>query len=235
MLDTSGESWSMLAGLKRMLPWGVKRRVGGWMASRRSAREHVRLADHRRELDQRHLDGCLLVNNRTNLLARLPKEGIVAEVGVAQGNFSRQILEITRPRTLHLIDTWSASRPGYGVDEYERIRATFGTGEYADKVVLHRKMSWEGIAELPPGSIDWIYIDADHSYDAVKKDLAAAIRAIRPDGMIAGHDYVCWSSPNGRFGVIEAVNEFCHEHDFVFRFLSLEPDMHLSYAIQRAS
>lgn len=233
--DLLEESRPMLTALKRMLPWHVKQRVGGWMALLRSQREHVRLAAHRRELDQRHLDGCLLINNRTNLLARLPKEGVVAEVGVAQGNFSRQILEVARPRTLHLIDTWSASRPGYDVDEYERIRTTFGTGEYANKVVLHRKMSWEGIAELGSGSIDWIYIDADHSYDAVKKDLAAAIRAIKPDGLIAGHDYICWSSPNGRYGVIEAVNELCHEHDFVFRFLSLEPDMHLSYAIQRAS
>ena len=122
----------MLTALKRMLPWHVKRRVGGWMALLRSQREHVRLAAHRRELDQRHLDGCLLINNRTNLLARLPKEGVVAEVGVAEGNFSRQILEVARPRTLHLIDTWSASRPGYDVDEYERIRTTFGTAEYAN-------------------------------------------------------------------------------------------------------
>lgn len=225
----------MLSGLKRMLPWSVKQRVGGWMAAKRSARNHVRLAAHKRELDQRHLDGCILLNNRTNLLARLPKNAVVAEVGVAQGNFSRQILDITRPRTLHLIDTWAASRPGYGIDEYERIRATLGSGEHAERVVLHRTMSWEGIAELASGSIDWMYIDADHSYDAVKNDLAAAVRAIKPDGIIAGHDYVCWSSQNGRFGVVEAVNEFCHEHDFVFRFLTLEPDMHLSYAIQRAS
>ena len=44
--------------------------------------------------------------SRVDLLQFLPKGGVVAEIGVAEGGFSKKILNATSPQTLHLIDPW---------------------------------------------------------------------------------------------------------------------------------
>jgi hypothetical protein len=56
------------------------------------------------QLSQHHLRNCAVVPTRTDLLARLPKGGVVAELGVLHGAFSREILAIVQPDRLHLID-----------------------------------------------------------------------------------------------------------------------------------
>ena len=56
--------------------------------------------------------------------------------------------------------------------------------------------------EFEDGSFDFIYIDANHTYEAVKADVEAWLPKVRMAGIISGHDYQkAWS------GVIQAVNE----------------------------
>ncbi len=50
-------------------------------------------------------------------------------------------------------------------------------------------------------SLDFVFIDGDHSEDAVRKDLAAWFSKVKPGGIFAGHDFYF---P----GVNKAVNEF---------------------------
>jgi hypothetical protein len=50
-----------------------------------------------------------------------------------------------------------------------------------------------------------VFIDADHTYEAVKADIAAWLPKVKPDGILAGHDYKHFPSMN--FGVIQAVTE----------------------------
>ena len=51
-------------------------------------------------------------------------------------------------------------------------------------------------------SLDFVYIDANHKYEAVLADLAAWVTKIRPGGVLGGHDY----SPEWP-GVEKAVHE----------------------------
>jgi hypothetical protein len=60
------------------------------------------------DLEHRHLEHARLLANRSELLTRMPQGGVVAEIGVDEGEFSAQILAATRPATLHLIDLWVA-------------------------------------------------------------------------------------------------------------------------------
>lgn len=53
------------------------------------------------------------------------------------------------------------------------------------------------------GSLDFVFIDADHSYAAVAADIDAWLPKVRKGGIIAGHDYCEWPG----FGVIQAVTE----------------------------
>ncbi len=62
---------------------------------------------------------------------------------------------------------------------------------------------------------DFIYIDADHSEDAVYADLCAALITLTPGGVIGGHDY----SPMFP-GVEVAVTRFCHKYGWRLAMLT---------------
>ena len=63
-------------------------------------------------------------------------------------------------------------------------------------------------------SIDFVFIDADHSYESVRADIAAWFPKVKRGGVIAGDDYGgAW------YGVKRAVDEYfnsdlCEEEDF---------------------
>ncbi len=52
-------------------------------------------------------------------------------------------------------------------------------------------------------SLDWVYIDADHHYEAVRRDILAWLPKVKQGGIIAGHDYAEYEG----FGVVRAVTE----------------------------
>ncbi len=54
---------------------------------------------------------------------------------------------------------------------------------------------------------DWIYVDGDHSYEFVKKDLELFFPKVKSGGYITGDDYVWWGPFLG-FGVKKAIDQF---------------------------
>ena len=71
-------------------------------------------------------------------------------------------------------------------------------------------MSTDAIGDFEDSTFDWIYIDTDHSYELTYKELRGYAPKVKPDGIIAGHDYSMGNWIDAyRYGVIEAVNEFC--------------------------
>lgn len=158
---------------------------------------------------------------RLELLSRMPKGSICAEIGVWKGVFSRQILEITLPSRLYLIDPWllqpEFSERLYGgrvaknqrdMDRiYEGVRHQL---ERLPNVSILRGFSEEVLAEFSDGYFDWLYIDGNHEYEYVLKDLELAFLKIRPGGLITGDDYT-WTpreGPKGYFPVKQAVQQF---------------------------
>jgi len=155
-------------------------------------------------------------DTRNQLLYSWPANSIIAEVGVFRGEFSKLIHQRTRPKELHLIDLFEGiATSGQGVDGSETI--TTNLAEEHDKlaqyfapdrgVKLYRGQSNHVLALFPDSYFDIIYIDADHSYEAMVKDLEVSRRKLKTGGRIYGHDY-CSEFP----GVIRAVQEFCTKH-----------------------
>jgi Methyltransferase domain len=158
--------------------------------------------------------------SREQLLLRLPKHSVGAEVGVWRGRFSAAIVDVVQPRVLHLIDPWEffGNKPGsiYGgtiaqdqhdMDTiYGEVQRRFARELANGSVVLHRARSADVAAQLEDGSLDWVYIDGDHSYEGVRTDLAAFATKVRPGGLITGDDY----GRGGQLaeGVGRAVDEF---------------------------
>ena len=115
----------------------------------------------------------------------------VAEVGVADGALSNYLL--TTIPTLYL----------YGVDieSNECIWAVYE--HFSDRAVFVERDSVDAAQSLANGFFDLVFIDADHTYDSVLKDIRAWAPKVRPGGILAGHDYG-WEFP----GVVRAVQEF---------------------------
>jgi hypothetical protein len=210
------------------------------------ARRHDRQVERDRELTALHagfdltrITGqCTLLPDRTALLQRLPRNAVCAEVGVAQGEFSAEILAICSPVELHLIDLWSGASSVSGKigasSDLDAVRRKFSREIGENRVLLHRGTSWEMLEGLQEGSLDWVYIDAAHDFPSVQRDLSVASRKVRSDGLICGHDYTRWGSTGmSRFGVVEAVNLFCDEEGWEMAYLTNEPNRHCSFALKR--
>lgn len=59
----------------------------------------------------------------------------------------------------------------------------------------------------PPKSYDLIFLDADHTYEAVKNDTGVLMPLLAPEGVFVWHDYANWGRFSGKNGVPEALHE----------------------------
>jgi hypothetical protein len=80
------------------------------------------------------------------------------------------------------------------------------------------------LAQFAAGHFDWLYIDADHSYEGVTRDLAAAHRVLKPGGFLMCNDYTNWcSTAVTPYGVARAVNELILNEGYSVAGLALHP------------
>lgn len=154
---------------------------------------------------------------RKRLLRRLPGSAVCAEIGVWAGDFSQLILKMCSPSELHLIDPWHHKPryegPRYGkrleggqayLDGlYESVVARFAS---SSQVQIHRQTSIEAAEAFPAEYFDWIYLDADHSYEMVRADIEAWLPKVKRGGFITGDDYAVSGGWWGD-GVVRAVDE----------------------------
>jgi len=181
---------------------------------------------------------------RDDLIRLLPQGGEIAEIGVANGEFSDTILTHARPRKLHLIDPWRhQARDDYRNDgnnaeddeqerRYRGVASRFAQQIRGGQVELHRAFSQDVAADFSDGQFDWIYVDGLHSYDGVRSDLRQYKDKVKPEGLILGHDYANhWRALEMNFGVVEAVNEFVADEGY--RFVALTHDMFPTYVLAR--
>ncbi|WP_374441017.1 class I SAM-dependent methyltransferase [Stella sp.] len=170
---------------------------------------------------------------RRLLLDLLPRGGVGAEIGVYKGGFSQQLLQVANPRRLHLIDPWKVfDDPRYRASWYgtavargqaemdaihEGVRQQFARRIADGSVVIERSTSAEASGRFPNDYFDWVYIDGDHTYEAVRDDLRLYLPKVRPGGFIAGDDYALgnwWGD-----GVVRAVHEFVAANPVVVRLV----------------
>ena len=131
------------------------------------------------------------------LIRRLPQNSVGAEIGVLHGRLSGPLMKFT-DCTLHMVDPWKAS--SYGPHSKDKLRKE--TQEYFDearktaskvamqyKGIIHHKTSEEAAPSFEDNSLDFIFIDANHDYQAVLRDIELWYPKVRPSGLVAGHDY----------------------------------------------
>lgn len=154
----------------------------------------------------------------------LPKLSIGAEIGVWKGESSKELMRIAHPKRLHLIDPWrfqdEFSHRMYGgavaksqtdmEHIYAGIMSDFGKNP---NIIVHRDFSHNAAPLFNDEYFDWIYIDGNHYYEYVLKDIQLYFPKLKKGGLLIGDDYF-WSSPelNGDQPVKRAVQYFLKEY-----------------------
>jgi len=208
-------------------------RLGFWNNFFQLERKKVEENIPQINLQDKHIQNLKTLVNREELIKNMPRNKVVAELGVDHGNFSELILKIALPAKLHLIDSWAEdSRYHSGLKNIveDKFRTEINNGV----VDLNIGHSLDVLLNFPDNHFDWIYLDTDHSYQTTKAELAILKSKVKTDGIIAGHDYIIGNWINGyRYGVIEAVNEFCVTENWEMIFITIETDQYRSFAIKK--
>lgn len=129
-----------------------------------------------------------------------------AEIGVRHGKFSRWMLRNLKGLHLLMVDwwqpapegsaSWDADEPGARgtVEEHLRYRraAERNTAFAASRRTILQEESVAAARAVANGTLDFVFIDGSHLYEAVLADLKAWTPKVRKGGIIGGHD---WDHP----------------------------------------
>jgi len=111
-----------------------------------------------------------------------------AEIGVENGIFSEALCRAGLK--LYAIDSWDTApvRENWKrrfAKEYEIAKTKLAPYD----CIIIKKSSMEALEDFEDGSLDFVYIDANHSFKFVAEDICGWIKKVKPGGVISGHDY----------------------------------------------
>ena len=139
------------------------------------------------------------------LVSFIPDGGIFVECGAWLGKSSSYLCDIANNRIkVYIVDHWKGSteerenahKLATEQDIYQIFLENMGNRNF-----IPLKMdSINASKQFEDNSCDVIYIDMDHTYEAVKQDIIHWLPKVKHGGILAGHDYD-WS------GVKKAVDE----------------------------
>ena len=141
--------------------------------------------------------------------------GTIVELGAWKGRSSAFLVVEAKNKSpnidIHIVDTWLGSEEHTEEMKdnlYQKFKSNMARldGLYKE----HRMTTNEAVYLFKDESLDGVFIDADHSYEAVKKDIADWMPKVRKGGILAGHDYIQTFG-----GVVQAVNESFPNMDFM--------------------
>ena len=139
-----------------------------------------------------------------------------AEIGVCTGRYSRILCDTIPGLELLGVDPYV---PYKGYTDFRRqsthdknLALTREALAPHPNYVLCMAFGHDVAKFITDGSLDFVFIDGNHKYEAVKEDISDWAPKVRKGGIVSGHDYYDFAS--GRGGVVQAVNEYAKEHGY---------------------
>jgi hypothetical protein len=117
------------------------------------------------------------------------------EIGVFKGGFSREILDGWGGK-LYMVDPWRPLGDEYIDSSNHKFHTTAYSDAmesirgYEDRAIMIRALSDQAVELFADESLDYVYIDGNHSYEYVKKDIEMWWPKLKKGGLMSGHDYV---------------------------------------------
>lgn len=121
--------------------------------------------------------------------------GIGVEVGVFDGDFALESAAIWKSVSeYHLVDVWDDFNLLVNPDDIFRHSISQAYQNVLEKCnqkpfVIHRMDSLSAVKAFADKSLDWVYLDGNHTFDNVTKELDAYWPKVSEGGIFCGHDY----------------------------------------------
>jgi hypothetical protein len=147
-----------------------------------------------------------MIKNRIELAKYFNELGFTrgAEIGVCDGRYSEILCQNIPNLDLLAVDSWQGAWALGKPVAIQRLEPF--------KVTIIEGLSVETAKTVSDGKLDFVFIDAEHSYESVKQDVEAWTPKVRKNGIVSGHDY--YKTRQGNIGVIKAVNEYVDKHGY---------------------
>jgi hypothetical protein len=179
------------------------------------------------EYRQSQLDSMKVIRTRYDILDHIKKESGInfLEIGTGSGDFAEKVCSSVKVNNLTIVDTFE------GYDDPQKRHGKSSTDQKT--FVLNRLKKITNVSLLegdskktlckiykndPKTKYDFIYIDANHSFDSVMSDIFWSTMLLAEDGIIGIDDY-CFASPQAfeknpddPYEVQQAVSAFLNEN-----------------------
>ena len=190
------------------------------------------------------LRNCRVLPSRYSLHEHIAQGQVIAEIGVAVGGFTQYLIDCCRPRhfiaidrfDLHELDSFWGKPPGdwFGA----KTHLAFYTDKFAALIEAGVMSVLAGdspdqVSLLADQSVDVVYVDGDHTYEGVWRDLDAIRPKIKPSGLLIMNDYTSGDGEHS-YGVVKATNEFMIEYNYEMMMFCLEPLMYCDVVLRQA-
>jgi hypothetical protein len=169
------------------------------------------------------------------VLARIPSTPFAfVEVGVYRGQLAEHVLRERPLLTWYGVDPWWDAGPnvsrayiatadGHALQDKDTARRTYletlkRVEPFGDRANVIRLSSPGAAMAFADASVDAVFIDGDHSYEAVKADIEAWWPSVKPGGWLGGHDIFHTDKRFDFSGVDRAVQEFSEHIGIPFEF-----------------
>lgn len=141
---------------------------------------------------------------------------VMVELGVWHGVQAGRLLAMIPRLEWHGVDTWAPPKEGSsyaesGAEIADKDGDAFSEAyhiavrtiwPFRDRAHIIKADTVDAASQFADGSVDIVFIDADHSYEGCKRDIIAWKSKVKPGGLLCGHDYA-----NKRGDVKKAVDE----------------------------
>lgn len=155
------------------------------------------------------IERALAIQGRTSdddvrwLADQAASRAVIVEIGPYMGRSTRALAEATYG-VVYALDNWNAAINQWKPDTNARAACQENLADLLGwKVHLLEHNSQDGVPELLRGvAVDMLWIDGDHSYEAVRSDIRTFAPLVKHGGLVCGHDYSVWHPE-----VVKAVDE----------------------------
>ena len=136
-----------------------------------------------------------------------------AEIGTERGLYAEMLCKANPGLCLHCIDLWQTydgyrdhldaqKLNRYGVEAVERLKPYH--------VEFIREYSMQAVQRFQEGSLDFVYIDANHEWPYITQDIYYWSKKVCSGGIVAGHDYYRSNRLDSKCHVKPVVNAFTY-------------------------
>lgn len=178
------------------------------------------------------------------MVEKIPNDSNIVEVGAWLGkstnHLATKIKESNKKINFTTVDTWKGT-PDESI--HQNIVSNFGGDifyEFMDNTIhsnnynnfnIIKDTSENAASQFQNSSLDFVLIDAGHSYSDVTNDLSYWYKKVKPGGYIAGDDY----GTNIFAGVTQAVNEFFYDQpkQVGFNWIRRKPRIQIKHLMTR--